>query len=84
MSPRPPTSSSSGWAPRAASPRTSSRAPGLDVVALEAGPRLDPGSMTLDEIRNDIHSWLSEPKARDEVPPAHRRRPSRGPHTGRC
>ena len=41
---------------------------GLNVVALEAGPRLDPGEMTLDEIRNDVRSWMSEPKARHEVP----------------
>src|SRR3954454_25156730 len=41
---------------------------GLDVVALEAGPRLDPGSMSLDEIRNDARSWMSEPKSRGELP----------------
>ena len=41
---------------------------GLDVVALEAGPRLGPGSMTFDELRNDVHGWLSDPKSRHEVP----------------
>ena len=41
---------------------------GLDVVALEAGPRLEPASMTADELRNDIRSWLCDPKSRDEVP----------------
>ena len=41
---------------------------GLDVVALEAGPRLDPGTMTLDEIRNDVRNWMSEPKSRGEMP----------------
>lgn len=43
-------------------------AAGLDVVALEAGPRLAPPLMTFDEIRNDIRSWLSQPKSRHELP----------------
>ena len=37
---------------------------GLDVVALEAGPRLDPSMMAQDEIRNDVRSWLAEPLSR--------------------
>jgi gluconate 2-dehydrogenase alpha chain len=41
---------------------------GLDVVALEAGPRLEAGMMTLDEIRNDIREWMCSPKAMREVP----------------
>jgi gluconate 2-dehydrogenase alpha chain len=41
---------------------------GLDVVALEAGPRLTGSQMTLDEIRNDARNWMSEPKSRGEVP----------------
>ena len=41
---------------------------GLEVVALEAGPRLDPGMMTLDEIRNDVRNWLTAPKSSREVP----------------
>jgi gluconate 2-dehydrogenase alpha chain len=41
---------------------------GLDVVALEAGPRRAPEEMTLDEIRNDVRSWLARPKAAGEVP----------------
>jgi gluconate 2-dehydrogenase alpha chain len=41
---------------------------GLEVVALEAGPRRAPADMTLDELRNDVHAWLAEPKARGELP----------------
>ena len=41
---------------------------GLEVVALEAGPRRAPAEMTLDELRNDVHAWLAEPKARGELP----------------
>jgi gluconate 2-dehydrogenase alpha chain len=41
---------------------------GLEVAALEAGPRLDPGTATLDEIRNDVRGRLSRPKAAHEVP----------------
>ncbi len=43
-------------------------AAGLDVVALEAGPRLDASMMTLDEIRNDLRAWLAQPKAMHEMP----------------
>ena len=43
-------------------------AAGLDVVAIEAGPRLDAAEMTLDEIRNDIRGWLAAPKAAGEEP----------------
>lgn len=43
-------------------------AAGLDVVALEAGPRLAPPMMTFDEIRNDLRSWLAQPKSRHELP----------------
>ena len=41
---------------------------GLEVVALEAGPRRVSAEMTQDEIRNDVHAWLCEPKARGELP----------------
>jgi gluconate 2-dehydrogenase alpha chain len=41
---------------------------GLEVVALEAGPRRAPADMTLDELRNDVHAWLADPKARGELP----------------
>ena len=41
---------------------------GLEVVALEAGRRLDAGLMALDEIRNDVRDWMAEPKARHELP----------------
>ena len=41
---------------------------GLDVVALEAGPRLSASDMTMDEVRNEAHQWMSEPKSRGEVP----------------
>jgi gluconate 2-dehydrogenase alpha chain len=43
-------------------------AAGLDVVALEAGPRVDASMMTLDEVRNDIRNWLSAPKSWREIP----------------
>jgi gluconate 2-dehydrogenase alpha chain len=41
---------------------------GLEVVALEGGPRLDPSMMTLDEIRNDVRNWLTAAKSSREVP----------------
>jgi gluconate 2-dehydrogenase alpha chain len=41
---------------------------GLDVVALEAGPRVGSGTATLDEIRNDVRERLARPKAAAEVP----------------
>ena len=43
-------------------------AAGLEVVAFEAGPRLDASMMTLDEIRNDVREWMTQPKAAHEVP----------------
>ena len=51
---------------------------GLEVVALEAGPRRAPGDMTLDEVRNDVHAWLCEPKASGELPTWRERRLGRG------
>jgi gluconate 2-dehydrogenase alpha chain len=41
---------------------------GLRVVALEAGPWLGRGAMTLDEIRNEVDHWLCAPKSAGEVP----------------
>jgi gluconate 2-dehydrogenase alpha chain len=41
---------------------------GMDVVALEAGPRIDPRESTFDELRNDVRNWMSDPKAKLEVP----------------
>lgn len=41
---------------------------GLDVVALEAGGRVDEKMMTLDEIRNDVQAWMSAPKSAHEIP----------------
>lgn len=41
---------------------------GLEVVALEAGPRRAAAEMTLDELRNDVRAWLAEPKAQGELP----------------
>ena len=41
---------------------------GLEVVALEAGPRIDPSSSTFDELRNDVRNWMSDAKAKLEVP----------------
>jgi gluconate 2-dehydrogenase alpha chain len=41
---------------------------GLEVTALEAGPRLAPAAMALDELRNDVHEWLAAPKAHGEQP----------------
>jgi gluconate 2-dehydrogenase alpha chain len=41
---------------------------GLEVTALEAGPRREPEAMTLDELRNDVREWLATPKARGERP----------------
>jgi gluconate 2-dehydrogenase alpha chain len=43
-------------------------AAGIEVVALEAGPRVDAGMMTLDEVRNDVRAWLSRPKSSREIP----------------
>ncbi len=57
---------------------------GLEVVALEAGPRLQASMMTLDEVRNDLRSWLSSPKVAHEIPtwrsdPSEQARPSPWP-----
>jgi gluconate 2-dehydrogenase alpha chain len=41
---------------------------GLDVVALDAGPRIDVTALSFDELRNDIHNWMAEPKAKSETP----------------
>ena len=41
---------------------------GLEVTALEAGPRRSAGEMTLDEVRNDVQAWLCAPKALGELP----------------
>jgi gluconate 2-dehydrogenase alpha chain len=43
-------------------------AAGLDVVALEAGERVTPGQMTLDEVRNDRREWLAQAKSHGEQP----------------
>jgi gluconate 2-dehydrogenase alpha chain len=41
---------------------------GLEVVALEAGPRVGPEAAEQDEIGNDVRSRLSAPKAAHELP----------------
>ena len=41
---------------------------GLEVVALEAGPRFEVEGTNFDELRNDVRNWMSEPKAKLEVP----------------
>jgi gluconate 2-dehydrogenase alpha chain len=41
---------------------------GVEVLALEAGPRLDASATRFDEIANIAHARLSEPKAKHEVP----------------
>jgi gluconate 2-dehydrogenase alpha chain len=43
-------------------------AAGLEVTALEAGPRLRAEDMTLDEVRNDVRQWMATPKAKGEIP----------------
>ena len=43
-------------------------AAGLQVVALEAGPRLEVDGAIFDELRNDVQNWMAEPKAKLEVP----------------
>ena len=48
-------------------------AAGLDVVALEAGPRLDASATSFDEVANVVHARLSEPKAKHEIPTWRRR-----------
>jgi gluconate 2-dehydrogenase alpha chain len=41
---------------------------GLEVTALEAGPRVDASMMRHDEIRNDVREWLASAKYVHEVP----------------
>jgi gluconate 2-dehydrogenase alpha chain len=41
---------------------------GLQVVAVEAGPRRNRDEMTLDELRNERDHWLCAPKAAGEIP----------------
>jgi gluconate 2-dehydrogenase alpha chain len=41
---------------------------GIPVTALEAGPRLRAEQYELDELHNDVHAWMSLPKALDERP----------------
>jgi gluconate 2-dehydrogenase alpha chain len=41
---------------------------GVEVVGLEAGPRLAPGQMRFDEISNEVRNWMAAPKARHEIP----------------
>ena len=41
---------------------------GIDVVALEAGPHLTPEDFPMDELRNDVRNFMSQPKAAKEVP----------------
>jgi gluconate 2-dehydrogenase alpha chain len=43
-------------------------AAGLEVIGLEAGPRLDASDARFDEIDNVAHARLSDPKAKHEVP----------------
>lgn len=41
---------------------------GADVVALEAGPRLDGVEWVADELQANVRHWLAQPKAAHEVP----------------
>lgn len=41
---------------------------GVEVAAIEAGPRLAAADYTLDEVRNEVRAWMSQPKAAHEVP----------------
>jgi gluconate 2-dehydrogenase alpha chain len=41
---------------------------GVEVLGLEAGPRLDRSAARFDEIANVAHARLSEPKSKHEVP----------------
>jgi gluconate 2-dehydrogenase alpha chain len=41
---------------------------GLEVVGLEAGPRLTRADFAFDEIRNEARAWLARPKALHELP----------------
>jgi gluconate 2-dehydrogenase alpha chain len=41
---------------------------GLDVIGLEAGPRWSPQDFPMDELRNDVRGFMSQPKAAKEIP----------------
>jgi gluconate 2-dehydrogenase alpha chain len=41
---------------------------GIDVVALEAGPHWSAEDFPMDELRNDVRSFMSQPKAAKEIP----------------
>ncbi len=41
---------------------------GIEVVGLEAGPRLTPADYVADEVRNSLRRWMGNPKANHEVP----------------
>ena len=41
---------------------------GVDVVALEAGPHWSPEDFPMDELRNDVRNFMSQPKAAKEIP----------------
>ena len=41
---------------------------GIQVTALEAGPRLRPEQFEFDELHSDVHAWMSQPKALGERP----------------
>ncbi|HWH19991.1 MAG TPA: GMC family oxidoreductase [Solirubrobacterales bacterium] len=41
---------------------------GLEVAAIEAGPRLSADDYALDEVRNEVRDWMAQPKAAHEVP----------------
>jgi gluconate 2-dehydrogenase alpha chain len=41
---------------------------GAEVVAIEAGPRLDAVRWVPDELHASVHNWLAEPKAAHEEP----------------
>ncbi len=41
---------------------------GVDVVGLEAGPRWTPQDFPMDELRNDVRNFMSQPKFAKELP----------------
>jgi gluconate 2-dehydrogenase alpha chain len=41
---------------------------GIDVVGLEAGPRWTPQDFPMDELRNDVRNFMSQPKFVKELP----------------
>jgi gluconate 2-dehydrogenase alpha chain len=41
---------------------------GIDVIGLEAGPRWTPEDFPMDELRNDVRNFMSQPKAAKEIP----------------